>query len=431
MILRTFLFAILAAGSAAAVAQPVRMPIEPVDLPASVRSGVGLIHIDPETAPLPPPRDDLMDSLDVTETAGQPTDLLRPMSPLYTDLRRAMMRYRQRWSSLPQVQLPEVATLSQGAQGEPVRLLRQRLGLADGTRFDKALADVVRAYKSAHGLANNAVVDAATIESLNRGAEYYEQLILMNLDRARHLPADEHSKYILVDAGAARLWLYENGKAVDSMRAIVGSKAQATPMLAALIRYAEVNPYWNVPPDLVQRLIAPRVLEQGTAYLTERRYEVLSGWDENAVTVDSATIDWQAAANGSLELRVRQLPGANNSMGEIKFMMPNSYGIYLHDTPNKALFAEANRWISNGCVRVEDARRLASWLFGAMPEAKDRDRDEHVPLEQPVPVYITYLTAAPGAKGDVEFRADPYERDAPALARMFGPNPALETAARQ
>jgi len=122
-------------------------------------------------------------------------------------------------------------------------------------------------------------------------------------------------------------------------------------------------------------------------------------------------------ADGKQELRVRQLPGGANSMGAIKFMMPNEYGIYLHDTPNKALFNEENRWISNGCVRLEDAERLARWIFGAMPAAADRDRESYQQLRDAVPVYLTYLTVGTAA-GGATFRADPYDRDRAVLERF-------------
>jgi hypothetical protein len=188
-------------------------------------------------------------------------------------------------------------------------------------------------------------------------------------------------------------------------------------MLAALIRYANVNPYWNLPWDLVQTLIAPRVVDQGVTYLKDRGYQVLDSWEDDAKLVDPETVDWPAVAAGKVELRMRQLPGPANSMGEIKFMMPNEFGIYLHDTPNKALFAQDDRWLSNGCVRVEDARRLARWIFGDMPQGKDPSTEERVELKKPVPVYITYLTV--GAEpGGLAFRADPYDRNAAVLARF-------------
>jgi len=276
----------------------------------------------------------------------------------------------------------------------------------------------VRVYQQAHGIGSDGIAGDATIASLNLGPEHYERLILLNLERVRGLPPDEPGRYILVDVAAAQLWLYEHGRPVDTMRVIVGSAEQPTPMMAATVSYAEVNPYWNVPPDFVQRRIAPRILSEGTGYLRDRRYEVLADWTEEAPAIDPDGVDWSAVANGDTELRLRQLPGANNSMGEIKFMMPNPLGIYLHDTPDKSLFQQEARWISNGCVRVEDARRLAQWMFGEMPHAEPRDRQQRVDLDRPVPVYITYLTAAPGPDGEVRFRGDPYGRDAGATRAM-------------
>jgi murein L,D-transpeptidase YcbB/YkuD len=130
-------------------------------------------------------------------------------------------------------------------------------------------------------------------------------------------------------------------------------------------------------------------------------------------------VDWSAVAAGRSEARVRQLPGGINSMGAIKFMMPNEYGIYLHDTPNKALFGSQDRWLSNGCVRVEDAERLARWVFGDMPRPTHPEREDHLQLYEPMPVYLTYLTAAPDS-GESFFRPDPYERDTKVLARFAG-----------
>jgi murein L,D-transpeptidase YcbB/YkuD len=203
------------------------------------------------------------------------------------------------------------------------------------------------------------------------------------------------------------------------MRAVVGTKKTQTPMMAAHIRYAAVNPYWNLPPEFNEKMVAPRVLEQGLGYLTERKYEVFADWTDAAPKLDPAAIDWQAVKDGKLPLRIRRGPGPGNSMGDIKFMMPNDLGIYLHDTHDRSVFKADNRWISNGCVRVEDAQRLASWLFGAMPRVADPTVETRVQLGPPVPVFLTYLTAAATAHG-VVFRADPYQRDTAVLARYFG-----------
>ena len=243
-----------------------------------------------------------------------------------------------------------------------------------------------------------------------------QRLLRLNLERLRALPADPGQRYILVDAAGARLWMFEGGRARDSMRVVVGRVSDQTPMMAGRIRYAVLNPYWNVPPDLVPNRIAPNVVAHGTGWLRARGYQVLSDWSEQAAVVDPAAVDRQAAAAGAQELRVRQLPGPSNAMGRIKLVFPNDLGVYLHDTPERDLLREASRQYSAGCVRVEDAQRLARWLFGRRLEAPAGAAEHVVPLPEPVPVYITYLTAAPEGER-VVFRQDVYGRDGGGGAR--------------
>jgi murein L,D-transpeptidase YcbB/YkuD len=303
--------------------------------------------------------------------------------------------------------------------GERVALLRTRLGLSDGAKYDAALATQVKEFQAVHGLKADGVAGAGTIDALNRGAQYYEQLIIINMERARRLPApEEQRKYAIVDAGNARLSLWENGRKVDEMKVVVGKAETATPMMAAYIKYASVNPYWNVPPELVRSLIAPRVAAQGVSYLTDREYQVLTDYSDNAQTIDPNTVDWQAVVDGRQEVRLRRLPSPANSMGMMKFMLPNYFGIYLHDSPEKQHFTKNELWISNGCVRVEDYKRFASWLFGGyVPKGRNPKVEEEVDLPRPVPVYMTYLTAQPTASG-VEFMPDHYGRDAHLMERF-------------
>lgn len=420
LVLRSLCVALAGFALGAAAQRPASFaPIKTVALPPSSEKGLDMLMIDPDEMPQEP---ELAKDIPVVQEeswSGAPIDLMKPVHHLYTDLRRQLVRYQMNWSRLPQVRVPAGGKLMKPGASDPrVPILRERLGLSREGGFDEALKTRLMEFQQAHGLKADGTAGADTLDTLNRGAAHYERLILLSMERARRLPAPGGaSKYVLVDAGSARLWMYEDGRPVDSMKVIVGTPKSETPMLAALIRYAAVNPYWNIPWDLVQTLIAPRVVAEGTTYLKDRGYEVLDSWEEDAKVVDPETVDWKAAADGSLELRMRQLPGPANSMGEIKFMMPNEFGIYLHDTPNKALFAQDDRWLSNGCVRVEDARRLARWIFGDMPQATASSREERVDLDKPVPVYITYLTVAAEANG-LAFRADPYERNAPLLARF-------------
>lgn len=242
------------------------------------------------------------------------------------------------------------------------------------------------------------------------GSAAARQLAIRNLERIRQIPAQPRERHVLVDAASARLWMYEGDRPVDSMRVVVGKPDSQTPSIAGWIRHAIADPYWNVPSDLVRKTIAPGVLKGGPAYLKARGYEVLSGWEEDAELVDPKGVDWQAVQRGELDLRVRQRPGASNAMGEMKFEFPNPFGIYLHDTPDKDLLTEEARYFSNGCIRLEDAERLARWLLGGSAAEVSGGPERKIDLPRPVPIYIAYLTAH--AEGDrIALGPDPYGRD--------------------
>ncbi len=249
-------------------------------------------------------------------------------------------------------------------------------------------------------------------------SDHERQLLTVNLERARVLPAGKQ-RYILVNAAQQRLYTYENGKQVDSMVVVVGKPIYPTPMITAYVRFAALNPYWYVPPDLAAERIAPKVLRQGLKYLDDLGYEVLSDWAPDAQIIDPKTIDWKAVAAGKKEVLMRQKPGPHNSMGRIKFMFPNEAGVYLHDNPERELFEQAARLYSGGCVRLEDAWRLSRWLFnGRELTWEGAGTEEPVPLPQLVPVYITYLTAMPSEDGSsIAYFDDVYGRDKARLAR--------------
>ena len=157
-------------------------------------------------------------------------------------------------------------------------------------------------------------------------------------------------------------------------------------MMAVLMRNAKANPYWNVPPELVKTLTAKKVKEQGLSYFSDFHYEVLSDWDANAQLIDPKSVNWKSIASSKKlpTILVRQLPGPWNSMGEMKFEMPNDFGIYLHDTPHEGTVRADDRWISNGCVRLQDYRRFAGWVFGQMPQETSQP-EQHDPAAETGP----------------------------------------------
>lgn len=395
--------------------------LEPIDLPPAIEQGVDMIYIDESLVPKAVHQNGFLAGLSNAAWSAAPVDLFTSVNPIYTDLRRGLVKYEQSWGSLPQLPIPAGPTLKAGSTGDRVTMLRTRLGLPDGNSYDAALAAKVKQFQAVHGLKDDGIAGASTIEALNRGADYYEQIIIINMERAKRLPSpEEQPKYVLVDSGDARLSMWQNGKKVDEMKVVVGKAESATPMMAAYIRYASVNPYWNVPPDLVRSLIAPRIVAQGVSYLTEREYQVMTGYGDNAKLLDPNDVDWKAVVAGTQDVSLRRLPSPANSMGMMKFMLPNYFGIYLHDSPEKDHFTKNELWISNGCVRLEDYKRLARFLFdGSIPQGKNPKVETEVDLPTPIPVYMTYLTVQPTADG-VQFLEDHYGRDAHLMER-YGP----------
>jgi murein L,D-transpeptidase YcbB/YkuD len=261
-------------------------------------------------------------------------------------------------------------------------------------------------------------------------SDHERQLLTLNLERARALPGGKQ-RYIIVNAAQQRLYMYDKGELTDSMVVVVGKPKYPTPMITAFVRFASLNPYWFVPPDLAAERIAPNVLKRGLRYLDDLGYQLMSDWDENPTIIDPKTIDWKAVADGTVEVRIRQLPGPHNSMGRMKFMFPNEAGVYLHDNPERELFTEASRLYSGGCVRLEDAARLGRWLFGYDLDWESAGTEQRVPLPSLVPVYITYLTALPDGS-TIAYYDDVYGRDAARLAATSSITPiASESLARR
>ena len=231
--------------------------------------------------------------------------------------------------------------------------------------------------------------------------------VLASLDRARDV--SPQGRFVMVDTAGARLYMIEDGRVADSMKVIVGKAdpSTQTPMLASTIYYATLNPYWHVSSEMVKSTIAPNVLSMGLGYIKSRGYQVMS---EDGAMLDPAKVDWRAVAAGRDMVRVRQLPGPANSMGQIKIPFPNGSDLYLHDTPNKDLFAQDDRTLSHGCIRLQDAERLGQWLLGRQPQAASTDPEQNVLLPTPVPIYVTYLTAQVD-NGRISFVDDIYGRD--------------------
>jgi L,D-transpeptidase YcbB len=270
-----------------------------------------------------------------------------------------------------------------------------------------SVADVNSIYKQLR--------DTAWAQAQASGNLTPDPRLLANLDRVRSLPAK--GRFLLVDSGSSMLTLYQDGQPVDSMKVITGTDELPTPLIASIMYYITYNPYWHAPDHLVRKTIAPNMLHLGMNYLKSHGYHVIEDWSENPTIIDPAKVDWKAAAAGKVHLKIQQDPGPLNSMGILKFPFPNPQDIYLHDTPDHAKFNLANRNLSNGCVRVEDAKRLGMWLLGHEPVSPGSTPELRVQLPRPTPIYLTYITAQV-SNGKLSYLPDLYgwDRKAPQFA---------------
>lgn len=255
--------------------------------------------------------------------------------------------------------------------------------------------------------------EVAVAEAAANGGRASDKAML-NLERARIIPAT--GKFILVNSAEQRLRMYENGQDVGSMKVVVGNKDEyglPTPIVVSSINYAIANPYWHMPDHLVRKA-APKIAKEGEAYMKRNGYDLLTKFGEDAQPVPLSSIDWKAVAAGTTKVFIRQRPNNINSMGKMKFPFPNREGIYLHDTPKREYFDLANRAKSNGCIRVEDYRKLAYFIFGRDVAASGSAPEQRIPAPRGVPVYVTYLTMVPTASGMASFE-DRYGWDRPGV----------------
>lgn len=392
-------------------------------------------RIDPETLHadwiVPDKAIDVMDVLhDVAANTdlGQIIDQLRPDHDGYVGLRQALRQMRQHQAQGGWPIIESGATIKPGAQDNRIPKLRRRLQISSdleavqspemADRYDDQLVKAIKHFQQRHGLKPDGVIGKQTLAAINIPVDQRVRQIELNLERWRWLPRDLSPRHILVNTANFSLQVMENQQTVLDMRVVVGRPARRTPIFSAPISYLVLNPYWTVPHKLAVEDILPK-LAKGLDYLTQQGFQVFKGWGKNAQTIDPNTVNWKIYGNTYFPFRLRQDPGPRNALGRIKFMMPNKFSVYLHDTPQRSLFNVVQRDFSSGCIRVQDARALANYLLSNdpawSPEAIDSNLSEGqrqvVRLSNPIPVHLLYMTAWLDDDGAMQFRNDIYDRD--------------------
>jgi len=359
-----------------------------------------------------------------------PNRVLAALSPGhrgYQRLRNLLHAYRSLASAGGWPIVPPGPKLEKGMYDRRVQSLRHRLWLSgdvdtldviDSFEFDEELEHAVRGFQERHGLETDGVVGRDTLAALNVPVEERIQQVLLNMERWRWLPEEMGSRYLMVNMAGFDLQLVENEATVMDMRVIIGRPYRSTPAFVAEMTHLVFNPYWNVPHKLALLDLLP-AQQKDPQYLSRKGFRVFSDWSGDAIEVDPDSIDWSQYNENNFVFRLRQEPGAANSLGRIKFMMPNPYAVYLHDTPAQHLFKRAVRTFSSGCIRVEQPVRLATTLLQGKRRWTDGDvmqiiasrENRAVFLSRKIPVYLLYLTAWVDDAGRVHFRDDVYGRD--------------------
>ncbi|MGH6817228.1 MAG: L,D-transpeptidase family protein [Methylovirgula sp.] len=348
------------------------------------------------------------------------TPVLSPQTFMATE--QAAERYRQLVASGGWNQVPSGRTLQLGSEGDTVVALRKRLATSGDIEastgispiFDSYVQAAVRHFQARHGLNQTGIVDRDTFAALNVPADVRLRQLEINIVRLKAYSGNLGERYVIANIPAAAVETVENGVVVTRHIAGVGRIDRQSPVMMAKATEINFNPYWTVPVSIIRKDLIPR-MQADPNYLSEHKIRI---FDKDGNELQANQIDWNS--EDAVNYKFRQDAGADiNSLGAVRVNIPNPYGVYMHDTPEKGIFGDDDRFISSGCIRVQNVRDYVAWLLEDTP-GWDRDRIDQViesgeqvdvKLAQPVPVYWVYITAWATPDGLVEFRDDIYQRD--------------------
>jgi len=374
-----------------------------------------------------------LDMTEVLETALRDNTIIKSLLSLsppqngYSRMKKALARYREMADRRGWPVIPDGPKMVVGDSGERIQLLRERLLITGDLKetdtenknyFNHDLESAVKGFQKRHGLDEDGVAGKKTIEALNVSVQNRINMIIINLERWRWLPQELGSPNIQVNIANFELDVYDGETSLLDMKVIVGRTYRRTPVFSDNMTYLVLCPHWNVPDNIARQDILPNV-KKDPEYLSRLGFKVLQGWGADMKIVDPATVSWADITAKNFKYRFRQDPGPLNALGHIKFMFPNKFNVYLHDTPSRDLFSKTSRDFSSGCIRIEKPIELAEYLLKEdslwTPDAIVKNIGENieqtVKLAIPIPVHILYWTAWVSPDGSVNFRNDIYQRD--------------------
>lgn len=359
---------------------------------------------------------------------------LAPDQPAYARLLEQRRRYANIAENGGWETVPAGETLTEGDRSPRVEPLRQRLASTgdldaaaapDATLFDAAVIQALRRFQQRHGLEEDAVLGPSTLEALNVTADERLRHIDANLERWRWLPADLGARHIIVNIPEYHVHAFDGGRPALDMKVIVGKtyEDRETPVFTDEMQEVVFRPLWGIPQSIAVEEILPKARED-LGYLAEKQYQIAADYSPDAKVFKPTPENLDRVEAG--ELRMRQLGGRHNSLGLVKFLFPNQFAVYLHDTPADHLFEKRERSFSHGCIRLERPADMAGFVLSGQPgwdetaidEAMHAGDRQSVNLDQSLPVYILYWTAFVHEDGVMQFREDIYGHDEPLLLAM-------------
>ncbi len=365
----------------------------------------------------------------------------RPNTPRYDRQKAALAEYRALATQGGWQPIPEGPTLKPEMTDPRVGLLRARLRLwgdlkpendlaeagGDPDFYDEPMVAAVKWMQYRHGLTQDGAVGKKSLAALNVPIETRIEQMVLNLERRRWMPDDLGRRHIFVNLADQLLKLVEGEKTLLDMPVVVGRPYHSTPVFSHRMTYLVMNPYWNVPPSIARKELLPKIKDD-VSYLASNNFTLFSDWSSGASVVDPVTVNWAAVNRNSFPYKLRQGSGDGNALGRLKFMFPNRFNIYLHDTPAKTLFGKDERTFSHGCIRVSDPPGLAEavlaktgeWPLQRITQTIASGERRIVTLDAPLPVHISYLTSWVNKDGSVHFRKDVYGRDAKLAEALLG-----------
>ncbi|MHB1946606.1 MAG: L,D-transpeptidase family protein [Gammaproteobacteria bacterium] len=332
---------------------------------------------------------------------------------------------KQPWPIIPD----DPAVLKLGTRNAVVVLLRERLRLTGdllpendigGKRFDSQLEDAVVNFQNRNGLKADGAVGNDTRAELNIPPDIRIKQIAINMQRWANLSDKLGSRFILVNIPEFHMYVFDDNQKVLNMRAIVGKRDLPTPEISSRVTRIVFNPYWNIPPKIAQRDIVPKMLAD-PGYVYKMHIRAFRQEDDDNSQISPNYINWSRAEENGLNYHLRQDPGPDNALGQVKFEFANTHDVYMHDTPAKSLFDNDIRDLSHGCIRLENPFALVEYLMkddpkwndATMQDILDSGTTHYVRVGKPIPIFVTYITAWVDDDGRVNFRDDVYQQDDP------------------